>query len=182
MTTQPSEVEWARVRQMEVDIVTLAYDERYEASCAAADELVAFAAELLDKYGPILRLLAIRASHAVSERDRLSHSLATYQAAEAAGDGGYQAWAAHLLASHYVYGRIDLHEGERWLALAEQQAGLLGDVEFDDELGRLRGIVEARKRPKGGQPMPRVERRGGRRTNEMPMTRSAKARRRGPRS
>jgi hypothetical protein len=152
------------VRQLEADVVNFAYDERYEDSCHAADELVALAGDLLEAYGPNLKLLAIRTQHAASEVDRVDGALAVYKQAQAAGDSSYRAWAAHILASHYLDRRSDEVEGERWLFMAEEQARACGDDLFDDELDRLRGAFEARRRRRTSQTGHRASGRRGRRT------------------
>jgi hypothetical protein len=161
---EPTASEWARVRQLEADIVNLAYYEKYEESCRAADELVALVGDLLQAYGRNLKLLAIRAQHALSEADRLTRALAVFQEADARGDSTYRTWAAHILASHYLDGRIDEVQGEKWLSIAEEQARVCGDHQFDDELDRLRGSLEARRRSRTSQARQRTGGRRGRRT------------------
>ena len=123
-TNGVSPSDWARVCQLQADIVNFAYHDQDEASENAAQELVALATELEAEYGPLPALLAIRADHvrSVEARESLLHD--TYREAESRKDAGYQAWASVSLASHYVDVVSDLTKAEEWLSVAEAQSSL----------------------------------------------------------
>jgi hypothetical protein len=138
--------EWARVRELQAEIVNFAYHDQYEASGQASYDLVALAAELEAKYGPLPALLAIRADHVTSldARESLLHE--TYRQAECRNDAAYQAWAAVSLASHYVDVVPDMRKAEHWASVAEVQSLRLGDPRLDEDIDRLRGVLTARQR------------------------------------
>ena len=141
----PSEEEWAQIRVIQADIVNLAYHERYEASVAAGEELVALMVSLRQKYGRLAALLAIHAEHVncSSDREVLLHD--TYRCARATGAAAYEAWAAQSLAWHYVNAAPALTEAERWLSVAESLSGGPTDERVLEDLAHLRGILRSRR-------------------------------------
>jgi hypothetical protein len=154
-----SSEDWRRVRELTAEIVTLSGEERYEASEQATHELLDVLADLQRKYGPMPSLLAIRADHTYSLEERESLLLAAYHEAKHRADLQNQTWLSHSLAAHYLDAVGNDMAGERWLVVAEHSL-LQFDAELvAEELARLRGMLDARRRPRL-----RLGRRG-RRTN-----------------